>query len=302
MGGISTFVAEVPVDLEDALDTAHDCPLEEEFWCDPQIELNIERIHMGRERASRGTPVHRLQHRRLQLDEVPLVERLPQRAHDGGPQADHLPCGRPRNQVHMPTAHPVLLGGVLVQRGQRPQRLGRERPGVHEHGQLPASGGDHPTAGEQVVAQVDVGLEVRHRLLADLPLGDHVLQLVPGAVLHGDEAQLAGVAQVHHPAGDPDLVLGLLAGRQDVVVLPAHLGNGVRERHSHRIGLDPGRQHPLPLGQPHPYLFRCGHAVDGVLVSLGWGGGGVLGGLGHPSIVRSPGHISARWCASPLRQ
>jgi hypothetical protein len=62
-----------------------------------------------------------------------------------------------------------------------------------------------------VVAEVDVGLPCRQRLLAHLGEAEHDLQPGADALLEGGEGELAGGAHEDHAAGDPDDVLGLLA-------------------------------------------------------------------------------------------
>src|SRR5699024_2173630 len=99
-----------------------------------------------------------------------------------------------------------------------------------------------------------------------------------------DEAQLAGVAQMHHSPGDTDHVLGLSAGFELIGVVLAHLGDRVRDRHTYRVRITAGVENPLALVPAHTYLFggvgRCGFVHGGVR-RCG------LGCLGHSPIVRS---------------
>ena len=78
-----------------------------------------------------------------------------------------------------------------------------------------------------MVTEVDVRLPVGERLLADLGQAEHHLEPGAGTLLKGGEAELAGVADEDHPAGDPDDVLGLLT-RLEVPPLLAHLLQRVR--------------------------------------------------------------------------
>ena len=80
-----------------------------------------------------------------------------------------------------------------------------------------AARGDDAAVDEEVVAQVDVGLEGRER---GVPLGrqglgrEHGLQGGTDPVLEGDEAQAAGVATGDDTAGHADDVVGLVSGRE----------------------------------------------------------------------------------------
>ena len=73
------LVAEVLADLVDALEPADDEALEVELGRDPEVEVRVELVVMRDERACERAAVARLQDRRLDLDEPPLVERPPDR-------------------------------------------------------------------------------------------------------------------------------------------------------------------------------------------------------------------------------
>ena len=68
------LVAEVLAELVDAVDAADDQALQVELGRDPQVEVAVERVVVGRERPRQGAAVERLQDRRLDLDEAVLVE------------------------------------------------------------------------------------------------------------------------------------------------------------------------------------------------------------------------------------
>ena len=247
MGGIHALVAEVPVDLEDALDAADHSALEEELRRDAQVQVDVQRVGAGDKRTCRGTTVQRLQHRRLNLDEVQTREVL---AHS----SDDLDAGHgigarvlAHDQVGVAAAHPLLLVHVRERHRQRVERLRGHVPGLRHHGQLAALGGDDAAAHGNDVAQVGVGLPLRQRFFADLSQGEHDLQLGAVAFLQGGEAQLAGVALEHNAAGNGDLVLRLLARFQRAVVL----GAKVLQRRSaidfDGVGVPPFVDKPLPL-------------------------------------------------------
>ena len=67
---VGALVAEVPVDLEDPVQAADDAPLEEQLRRDAQVQVEVERVHVRAERPRGRAAVHRLQHRRLDLEEA----------------------------------------------------------------------------------------------------------------------------------------------------------------------------------------------------------------------------------------
>ena len=85
------LVAEVAADLVDALEAADDQPLEVQLGRDAHVEVEIERVVMGRERARRGAAQDRVHHRRLDLEEPARVEE----AADAGARSPSA-CGTPR--------------------------------------------------------------------------------------------------------------------------------------------------------------------------------------------------------------
>ena len=114
---------------------------------------------------------------------------------------------------------------------------------------------------EHDVAEVHLGLPGLQRLIAHPGQADHHLQLRPVALLQGGEAQLAGIAGEHHPAGDAYDVAGGGIGDQ-VRVGGTDLGERMRARHGHRVGLVPLGQQSFALALTDPELFgNLGPAV-----------------------------------------
>src|SRR5690606_3864548 len=138
---------------------------------------------------------------------------------------------------------------------------------------------DDAALDEEVVPEVDVGLEGGQRLLPDLRAGEHRLQAGAVPALERDEAQLARVAQVHDPAGDADDVVRLLPRLQPGVPLPDG-GDRRRHREGDGVGVDTLGQHPGALLGTHPDLLG-----NVLVVVLGGRHGG--GRLTHPPILSS---------------
>ena len=262
VGGVDAFVAEVAVDFEHAVDAADEAALEEQFRRDAQVQVKVEGVHVRGERAGSGTAVHGLQHRGFDLEEVMIGEGLAQGGDGLGTVAHHVADLLVGDHADVRLAGTGVFVQVLVQRGQRLQRLGGDGPFGGEHGQFAGLGGDHTTLDEQVVTQVDQLLELLEGVGADLLLGDHALDLgaVAGGQLH--EAQAARVAQEQHAAGDADHILGFVAGFELAVVLGTHLFDGGGDVQGHRVGLNAVLEHHGTLGDTHLHLLGVGQRAE----------------------------------------
>ncbi len=64
------FVAEVAIDLVDALQAAHHQALQIQLRRDAQVQIDIERVVMRDEGARRGAAIERLHHGRFHFDEA----------------------------------------------------------------------------------------------------------------------------------------------------------------------------------------------------------------------------------------
>ena len=80
--GADAFVAEVAVDLVDAVEAADDQALQIELRRDAQEEVHVERVVMGLEGPRRGAAGDLLHHRRFDFEVAALVEEA-----GGGPGA-----------------------------------------------------------------------------------------------------------------------------------------------------------------------------------------------------------------------
>ena len=200
----------------------------------PQLHVDVQRVMVRGERPGVRAARHALQHRRLDLDEVPRVQLGPdgakQRRASGGGAAG-LEVGR---EVQVAAA--LLQVGVLQAvplLGQRAQGLRehRERPDLQR--QLTALRADHEALGAHDVAEVDLVQQRAARLVERGALAEELD--VAGGVAQDQEGQLA------HPAGQDDApgqgraTIGLLARGQRVLELGEEVG-GVR------VGVEPERE------------------------------------------------------------
>ena len=69
------LVTEILAKLVDTLEATDHETLEIQLGCDPQVEVAIQRVVVRDERTRSRTTVERLKHRRLDLNEVRVVER-----------------------------------------------------------------------------------------------------------------------------------------------------------------------------------------------------------------------------------
>ena len=76
------FVAEVAVDLVDAVHAADHQPLQVKLGRDAQVEVDVERVVVRDERLGHRAAGDGMHHRRLDFDEAVAVEKAPQRLHD----------------------------------------------------------------------------------------------------------------------------------------------------------------------------------------------------------------------------
>ena len=261
---VGTLVAEVAVDLVDAVDAAHHGALEEQLGRDPQEQLDVEGVAVRGEGTSGCPAVHHLQHGGLDLDVVVRSEGAAQGGDRRGAGPDHLARSLARDEVEIAAAHPRLLAELGVQVGEGAQRLRRDLPLADHDRQLAATARDDLAGDEEVIAEVDELLPQVEGLLADLGETHHRLDARAVTRLDGGEAQLAGVAQVHDAAREAD---GLPGGRVGLEALVGGADGGDRrgDRHPHRIRLEALGDETVALGEAHGLLL--GHLeVEGLAI------------------------------------
>ena len=75
-----TFVAEVPIHLEHALEATDHEPLQIQLRRDSQIQVHVERVVMRDERARRSAAEDRMHHRRFDFEKAARDEELANRS------------------------------------------------------------------------------------------------------------------------------------------------------------------------------------------------------------------------------
>ena len=234
VGAVGTFVSEVAVDLEDAVDAANNRTLQEQLWRDSQKQLGVEGVRVSLERAGRSSTVDGLQHRGLDLGERALVECLAQRLHNLGANLHDLAGAVANDQVEVAVANAKLFTELVVLVWHWANGLGGHAPIIGQHAQLAALRGDYLTGNKDVVAKVDEFFPLFEALFADLVEAQHGLKALAVAGLQRGKAKLAGVAQEDDSAGQRDSVTGRYVDIQ-VWVGGANLRNRVGDRQANRV-------------------------------------------------------------------
>ena len=172
---VSTFIAEVAVDFEHALDATDECTLQVKLRCNTQEELHVEGVGVGHEGACRRTTVHDLQHRSLNLNEVKLREGVAQRGHGLRTSKNVLPSLLANNEVEIAGAHTGFFVELVVHVGKRKHSLSCHLPFLHHDGKLTATARNHFTRNVQVVTEVNQVFPQFEVLFAHLGQRDHGL-------------------------------------------------------------------------------------------------------------------------------
>ena len=271
------FVAVAAVDLEDALEAAHDQALQVQLGRDAQVHLLLQRVVVRDKRLGVGAARDGVQHGRLDLEEAVAHHELAQAAHGLAAGYEALAGVLVGDQVHIALAVLLLLVGHAVELvGQRAQALGEQAQAGHLDRQLARLGLHQRAFGAQDVAQVPVlerGIQVfAHGVAGHVKL-DAAAHLAQRAVLDRGEAGLAHHALEHHAAGhrygDWRGLQRFIGGFAVVQVQLRRLVDGlevVREGDAAARGLG--------LAQRTELLAALG---DELVVVLGGGGGLVVG-------------------------
>jgi hypothetical protein len=222
------FVAEHPSDLEDALEPRDDQALQVELRCDPEIELEIERVVVGRERFGEGASGNRVEQRRLHLDEPAVFQPSPHEAHHAAAHHERAARLLRDPQVDVALAVPgVDVGDAVPLVRELAAGFGQEHPVLHPHRELARlrlhdlAGRPHPVA----MGQRDELVEAGGR-----PGGTEQLQAAR-AVLQREERELAHGPVQHQPARHRHGDAALLPRRERVELLV--------QRRRGPVGLEP---------------------------------------------------------------
>ncbi len=204
MGPVHPLVPEVLPDLVDALEPAHDEPLEIQLVRDAEVERHVERVVVRRERPGERAPVRRLQDGRLDLQKAALLHEAPDAGHDRAPEDEHAARVVVRDEIEIAMAEPEFLVAEPVPLlGEGPQGLRQHVERGHPDAHLTALRLHDLTAGPDHVAQVEE-LPQREAVLSDHVRLHEELD-APLPVLEVREDRLPVPADGRQAAADSDV-------------------------------------------------------------------------------------------------
>jgi hypothetical protein len=199
VAGADAFVAEVAVDLVHALQATHGQALEVQLRRHAQVQVQVQRVVVGGERLGRRAAGDVMHHRRLDFQEVAVVQPRAHGADDLRALDEHRARLRGHDQVDVTLAVTLLdVGQAVPLVRQRAQRLGQQADRFGLDRQLAGLGtGQAAFDGDDVahVPALEGGVGIaQHRALQE--------QLdAAGLVLDLREAGLAHDALGHQAAG-----------------------------------------------------------------------------------------------------
>ncbi len=200
------FVAEVAVDLEHAVETAHHQALQVQLGRDTQVHLHVQRVVVGDEWLGRRAAGNGVQHRGFHFHEAVLVHEAADRGDGGGTGLEGAARLFVHDQVHVALAVLGFLVGQAVEFvWQRTQRLGDQAQLGDLDGQFVGLGLEQGADHAQDVAQVVVVQGGHGRFTRQVQRGvdlDAAVGARARGVLQGGKGGfLACFALEHHAAG-----------------------------------------------------------------------------------------------------
>mmetsp|Transcript_12080 Transcript_12080/g.36647 ORF Transcript_12080/g.36647 Transcript_12080/m.36647 type:complete len:577 (+) Transcript_12080:163-1893(+) len=238
---VDTFVAELPTDLVDALQSTHHELLQVQLGCHTHVQLHVQAVVRGDERLGGGTAGDHVHHGRLHLQEAHVVQEATHAAYHLGARhecAAHLLVVRNQIQVALTEAGLHVLQALArcrqhVQTGREQlQPLGHNaeltatcahRKALHTH---------HVTAAKQIVHLIE-------RLLpagVHLGVGKHLHGLTVAAqMVEHQTGTTGGLAQ--KATGQRNLFVGFALTGLHVCVASLELGHADSDVELVRVGM-----------------------------------------------------------------
>src|ERR1700741_1698204 len=108
------LVAKIAVDLVNAIESSHQKALQIQLRGDTQVEIEIEGIVVGDERARSGPAGNRLHHRRFHFDITACIEERAKSAKNFGAPEKCLTDGGVNNQVDVTLSMPQFNVGQAM--------------------------------------------------------------------------------------------------------------------------------------------------------------------------------------------
>ncbi len=260
MRGIRAFVSEVPIQLEDLVETTDHAALQEQFRRDAQVQIGVERIGVRHEGPGRGPAGQRLQHRRLDFEETAALQRRTHRAHHRDPLPGDRRAPPDARSDRRNAAGPAISSLISL------CATGSGRSALAAICQESASTESSPRR-ELITSPCTNTMSPRstsafHASRDSCPTRSRLIiacSWVPSPSCSVAKHSLPELRAKTDPAGDADLLTGLGVGGQ-VRDTPRAARRGCGCGRPHRVGVAPLGQQPLALGLPDPELL--GDVVD----------------------------------------
>jgi len=229
---------------------------------DAEVEVQVERVVVGDERARRGPAGDRLHHRGLDLEVAARDEEVAQVADGARAHLEDAARVRVDDQVEvaLPVARLHVLEAVPLL-GQRAERLGEQAELRRLERELAGPGAERLSGDADHVTQVEqaVGLEA----LVPEAVAACVHLEPPRPVLHLEEARSAEVAQRHDASRDRQRPRAGELGLAQRGETRMHLGRRMVRPEIVRVRVDAPLPKRLELFPPdHDLLVVFGHAAD----------------------------------------
>ena len=263
VGHVEALVAEDSPDFVDLFDSSDDELLEVQFRCDSEVEVAVEGVVVGGERAGgpAGRDLH--QHGRFDLDEAAPVHESPQRADRLAPHHGDAPAVLVRYQVEVALAEPGLdVGEAVPLLGQAANGLRERRPILNLDGGLARPRAEDGAGRADPVADVEFlecGVALAEVVAAkeQLDLAFAVLDVGEGGASHAAIPHDAPADGYAFRAGLALAVVLRLRSFEQIDGLARRVSSVVPVR----IGVDARVAEPLELLQAdvHQLIFRFGH-------------------------------------------
>ena len=161
MLGGDALVAEIAVDLVNALEAPHDQALEIKLGSNAEVEVEVESVVMRLERPRHGPARKGLHHGRLDFEETFRVEEIPNSADRAAARLENFPHFRVDHQIEVALAVADFdVGEAVPFLRQRQERLRQELQSLGVDGQLASLGPEEVPRDAHEVADVEEFIEL----------------------------------------------------------------------------------------------------------------------------------------------
>ena len=200
----NTFVAEVTVDLEHAIESAHHQTLQIKLWSDTQIHVDIQRIVMGDERTRRRAARDHLHHRGFHFHKVAAHHELANAGHDLRTNSEGVTRLLVGDEIKVTlTVARFLIGQAVELVRQRTQCFGQQAQFRTVNRQFAGFGFEQFAARAQDIAEIPLFELLVVDAFSQIVTRD--VKLNPAThILQGHERGFTHDTTGHHTSGNAD--------------------------------------------------------------------------------------------------